>query len=57
MTLLGTLKSIAIGAPLGVLALTALPVFGAVGTLTGVVVIVGSVLGSAAAVIDELNAD
>lgn len=55
MTFLGVLKNVAIGAPMGVLALTALPVFGAVGAITATGVIVGSLVGAAAGVADEIS--
>jgi hypothetical protein len=55
MSFLGALQKIVIGAPLGVLAVVALPVFGAVGTITAAGIAVGSVLGATGGVIDELN--
>lgn len=55
MTFLGVLKRIVIGAPLGVLAVTALPVFGAVGSITAVGVAVGSAVGAVAGIADEIN--
>jgi hypothetical protein len=55
MSFLGGLTKIVIGAPLGVLAVTALPVFGAVGTITAIGVAVGSVVGAAGGVLDEVN--
>jgi hypothetical protein len=55
MSFLGALQKIVIGAPLGVLAVVALPVFGAVGTITAVGIAVGSVLGAAGGVMDELK--
>ena len=54
MSFLGALQKIVIGAPLGVLAVVALPVFGAVGTLTAAGIAVGSVIGAVGGVIDEL---
>ena len=57
MTFLGTLKKIAIGAPLGLLAITMLPIFGAVGTITAAGVAVGSVIGAVGGVIDEAQGD
>jgi len=55
MSFLNALQKIVIGVPLGVLVVTALPVFGAVGTITAAGVAVGSALGAAAGVIDEIN--
>ena len=55
MTFLGALTKIVIGAPLGVLAVTALPIFGAVGAITAAGVAVGSVAGALGGVIDEVN--
>jgi len=55
MSLLGFLKKVVIGAPLGVLAITALPVFGAVGMITATGIAVGSVLGAACGVVDEVK--
>lgn len=55
MSLLSSLKNIVIGAPLGVLVITALPVFGAVGTITATGIAVGSVLGAACGVIDNIK--
>ncbi len=37
MTFLGSLRDIVLGAPLGVVVVTALPIFGAVGSLVGAV--------------------
>ena len=54
MSFLGALQKIVIGAPLGVLAVVALPVFGAVGTITAAGIAVGSVIGAVGGVIDEL---
>ena len=54
MTFLGVLTKVVIGAPLGVLAFTALPIFGAVGTITAVGTAVGSVVGATAGVADEI---
>ncbi len=50
----GLLKVVT-GAAAGVAAVAALPVFGAVGTITATGVAVGSVLGAAAGVADEIN--
>ena len=55
MTFLGAFTKIVIGAPLGVLAVTALPIFGAVGAITAAGAAVGSVAGALGGVIDELN--
>ncbi|MDD2810330.1 hypothetical protein [Rhodoferax sp.] len=55
MSFLGALKKIVIGAPLGVLAVTALPIFGAVGAITATGVAVGAMVGAAAGVVDEMN--
>jgi hypothetical protein len=55
MTFLGALKKIVIGAPLGVLAVTALPVFGAVGTITAIGIAVGSTIGAVAGIADEIG--
>jgi len=49
----GLLK-VATGAVAGVAALTALPVFGAVGTITAVGMAVGSIVGAAAGAADEV---
>lgn len=48
------LVKVAAGAGAGVAALTALPVFGAVGTITAAGLVVGSLVGAAAGVADEL---
>ena len=55
MSFLSALQKIVIGAPLGVIAIVALPVFGAVGTITAAGIAVGSVLGAAGGVMDELK--
>ncbi len=49
----GLVKAAA-GAGAGVAVVTALPLFGAVGAITAVGLVVGSVLGAAAAVADEV---
>jgi len=49
----GLLKAAA-GASAGVAVITALPIFGAVGTITAVGAAIGSVLGAAAGVADEV---
>jgi hypothetical protein len=48
------LVKMAAGAGAGVLAITALPVFGAVGAITATGLVVGSLVGAAAGVADEL---
>ena len=48
-------KNVALGASAGVALLTALPVFGAVGTLTGAGALVGSVLGGMAGLVDTMR--
>ena len=55
MSFLGALTKIVIGAPLGVLAVTALPIFGVVGAITATGVAVGATVGAAAGVADEMN--
>ena len=57
MSFLGLLGKVVIGAPLGVLAVVALPVFGAVGSATALGTAVGAVVGATGAVLDELNED
>ena len=57
MSFLGLLGKVVIGAPLGVLAVVALPVFGAVGTVTALGTAVGAVVGATGGVLDELNED
>ena len=49
----GLVKATA-GAGAGVAVITALPIFGAVGAITAVGLVVGSVLGAAAGVADEV---
>jgi hypothetical protein len=49
----GLLK-VTVGAAAGVAAVTALPLFGAVGTITAVGIAVGAVVGAAAGVADEV---
>jgi hypothetical protein len=48
------LAKVASGAALGVAALTALPIFGAVGAISATGLVVGSLLGAAAGVADEV---
>lgn len=55
MTFLGILGKVAEGAAIGVATVTALPVFGAVGTITAAGVVVGTTIGAAAAVVDEIK--
>lgn len=55
MKLVATLWNVAKGAAAGVAVLTALPVFGAVGTLTATGLAVGSVLGGMAGAYDALR--
>ncbi|WP_233799700.1 hypothetical protein [Paraburkholderia sp. HP33-1] len=57
MSFLGTLENLAKGAATGVLVVTALPVFGAAGAITAVGVAVGSAVGAAAALLDDLKKD
>jgi hypothetical protein len=54
MGFLSGLAKVVAGSAAGVLAVTALPVFGAVGAITVVGTVVGSVVGAAAGVADEL---
>lgn len=46
---------IAVGAGVGVAAVTALPIFGAVGTITATGAVVGSLVGAAAGAFDALH--
>lgn len=55
MSLVSTLAHAAKGAAAGVAVLTALPVFGAVGTITAAGVVLGSVAGAAAAIVDGIR--
>lgn len=50
----GLLK-VAAGAAAGVAAVTALPIFGAVGAITATGIVVGSTLGVAAGIADEIK--
>lgn len=54
MSFVSGLVKIAKGAAVGVAAVTALPVFGAVGTITAVGLTVGAVIGAVAGVVDEV---
>jgi hypothetical protein len=51
------LKKVALGAGAGVAVITALPIFGSVGTITAVGMVVGSLFGGACAVVDEFDDD
>ena len=55
MSMVRGLIKVAEGAVIGVAALTALPIFGAVGTITATGVAVGLIVGAFAGIIDELN--
>ncbi len=55
MSFIGALGKVVIAVPLGIAAVTMLPVFGAVGTITATGVAVGSVIGAAAGIADEIN--
>lgn len=55
MKIVTLLKNVALGASAGVAVLTALPVFGAVGTLTTAGAVVGSLIGGVAGVLDTLR--
>jgi hypothetical protein len=55
MSFLRSLEDVAKGAAIGVATVTALPIFGAIGTITSTGIVVGSVVGAAAAVIDTIN--
>ncbi|MBL8445292.1 MAG: hypothetical protein JNK52_14685 [Zoogloeaceae bacterium] len=57
MSFLDTLQDLAKGAAVGVAVVTALPVFGAVGSITAAGVAVGSVIGAGAALADNLTED
>lgn len=57
MRLVPLLKNVALGATAGVALLTALPVFGAVGTITAAGAVVGSLLGGVAGVLDTMRAE
>ncbi|MHB1872909.1 MAG: hypothetical protein ACYCT1_18985 [Steroidobacteraceae bacterium] len=56
MRLVPLLKNVALGASAGVALLTALPVFGAVGTITTAGAVLGSLLGGVAGVLDTMRA-
>ncbi len=57
MSFLGMLENVVKGVATGVAVVTALPVLGAAGTITGAGVVVGSVLGGTAAILDSLDDD
>lgn len=54
MSFISGLMKVAAGAAAGVAAVTALPIFGAVGVITAAGVVVGSVVGGAAGAADEM---
>lgn len=54
MGFISGLLKITKGAAIGVATVTALPIFGAVGTITAVGIVVGAVVGAAAGVADEV---
>ncbi len=54
MGFISGLVKVAVGAAAGVAAVTALPLFGAVGTITALGTVVGSILGGGAGVADEV---
>jgi len=51
------LMKVAAGAAAGVAAVTALPIFGAVGTITAAGIAVGSTIGGIAGAVDEINSE
>ncbi len=55
MSILNLLKNVVIGAPLGVVAVTVLPIFGAVGSITATGVAVGAVIGAVGGVVDSVT--
>ncbi len=54
MSFVNGLIKVAKGATVGVAAVTALPIFGAAGTITAVGITVGAVVGATAGVLDEI---
>ena len=54
MSMVRGLIKVAEGAAIGVAALTALPIFGSVGTITATGVAVGAIVGAVAGIIDEV---
>jgi len=57
MRFLDTIQDLVKGAAVGVAALTALPVFGAIGTISATGIAVGSIIGAGAALADRLAED
>ncbi len=55
MKVVPLLRNVSLGASAGVALLTALPVFGAVGTITAAGAVVGSLIGGMAGVLDSLR--
>jgi hypothetical protein len=55
MNIVSLLKNVALGASAGVAVLTALPLFGAVGTLTTAGAVVGSLIGGMAGALDSVR--
>ena len=55
MSLLNTLENIVKGAAVGVAAVTALPLFGPVGTITAMGVAAGSTIGMVVSLVDEIR--
>ena len=55
MKIVSLLKNVALGASAGVAVLTALPLFGAVGTLTTAGAVVGSLIGGVAGALDSVR--
>jgi hypothetical protein len=55
MSLIEVLKKVVVGAPLGVAAVAALPIFGAVGTVTALDAAVGATVGALAGVMDAVK--
>ena len=57
MSFIEALEDMVKGAAVGVAAVTALPIFGAIGAITATGVVVGSTVGAAAALADKLTQD
>jgi hypothetical protein len=55
MKVVPLLRNVSLGASAGVALLTALPLFGAVGTITAAGAVVGSLIGGVAGVLDTLR--
>lgn len=55
MKIVPLIRNVSIGASAGVALLTALPVFGAVGTITAAGAVVGSLVGGVAGVLDTMR--